>query len=211
MIRIELKSEPKDFDKKVRQKGKAYLQTLAPGRKPKWSSHAYWKNVKRDLWVANDGICAYLCRRVALADAEIDHFQPKSRHPECAYEWSNFRLCSPSINKKKGNRTVLDPFEVREGSFRLVLLTGKIRLSCNGDVVYERLCRDTIKRLGLDDYANSDERTTAIDDFLNGDMILPCLKKLYPFVYCEIVRQGIDYGARGWMRALSIANLRSEI
>jgi len=211
MIRVKPKREPNDFDAKVRQMGKAYLQTLGPGGKPKWSSHAYWKSAKRDLWESNDGICAYLCRRVPLADAEIDHFKPKSRHPECAYEWSNFRLCSPRINKKKGDCTVLDPFEVRDGSFRLVLLTGKIRLSCNGDIAYEGLCRDTIKRLGLNENANSEERATAIDDFLNGDMTLPYLKKLYPFVYSEIVRQGLDHAARRRIRTLCVANLRYEI
>ena len=58
---------------------------------------------------------------------------------------------------------------------------------------------------------NSEECATAIDDFLNGDMTLPYLKKLYPFVYSEIVRQGLDHAARRRIRTLCVANLRYEI
>lgn len=55
-----------------------------------------------------------------VAPGSVDHFVPKSRRPDLAYEWSNYRLALPQVNSYKGDSTdVIDPFVVHEGWFVL--------------------------------------------------------------------------------------------
>ena len=100
MIRIARKAEPSDFDAKVRRPGLSYLKGLAAGEKPNWSGHSYWRKAKEDMINAYKGICAYACCEITPSgSAEIDHFQPKSRYWQEAYEWENFRLCSAGLTR----------------------------------------------------------------------------------------------------------------
>lgn len=115
MIPVAPQPEPQGFDSGVRQRGKSFLAANPGATK----LPNYWKNTATDLYTAYKGICASTCMYF-VAPGSVDHFVPKSRRPDLAYEWSNYRLALPQVNSYKGDSVdVLDPFVVPEGWFIL--------------------------------------------------------------------------------------------
>lgn len=52
----------------------------------------------------------------SIFDEAIDKlFYPKSSYQEKAYEWDNYRLTTQVMNGYKGDKIVLDPFEIQNG------------------------------------------------------------------------------------------------
>ena len=210
MIRIKRKAEPADFDAKVRRPGLSYLKGLAAGEKPNWSRHGYWRKAKKDMIDAYDGICAYACCEISpSSSAEIDHFHPKSRYQQEAYEWENLRLCSSNINKKKGNQNILDPFDVRDLTFGIVLATGRMVKWKKYDSAYEALCDKTIKVLGLNEHEYIKMRNDILDDYLRGEITISNLQKRNPFVYGEVQRLHVRQMSTA--TPLTMESLRGEI
>ncbi len=210
MIRIKRKAEPADFDAKVRRPGLSYLKGLAAGEKPSWAGHSDWRKAKKDMIDAYDGICAYACCEITpSSSAEIDHFRPKSRYRQEAYEWGNLRLCSSNINKKKGDQNVLDPFDVRDLTFGIVLATGRMVKLKKYDPAYEALCDKTVKVLGLNEYEYARMRYDILDDYLRGEITSSNLKKRNPFVYSEVQRLHVRQMSTA--TPLTMESLREEI
>ena len=210
MIRIERKAEPSDFDSKVRRPGLSYLKGLATGAKPKWSRHGYWRKAKGDMINAYGGICAYACCEISPSiSAEIDHFHPKSRYRQEAYEWENLRLCSSHINKKKHDSDVLDPFTVRDRTFGIVLATGRMVKLRKYDPDYEALCDKTVKVLGLNGHEYVRMRNGILDEYLRGEITISNLQKRNPFVYSEVQRLHVRQMATA--APLTMDSLREEI
>ena len=210
MIRIERKAEPSDFDAKVRRPGLSYLKGLPPGEKPNWSGHGYWRKAKDDMINAYGGICAYACCEITpSSSAEIDHFHPRSRYQKEAYEWQNLRLCSSNINKKKRDHDVLDPFDVRDLTFGIVLATGRLVKLTKYDPAYESLCDNTVKLLGLNEHEYTKMRNDMLDEYLRGEISMSNLQKRNPFVYSEVRRLHVRQVATA--APLTIERLREEI
>ena len=210
MIRIARKAEPSDFDAKVRRPGLSYLKGLSPGEKPNWSGHGYWRKAKEDMINAYGGICAYACCEITpSSSAEIDHFHPKSRYQSEAYEWQNLRLCSSNINKKKCDHDVLDPFDVRDLTFGIVLATGRLVKLTKYDPAYEALCDKTVKVLGLNEHEYTRMRKDILDDYLRGEITISNLQKRNPFVYSEVQR--LHVGQVATAAPLTVESLREEI
>ena len=210
MIRIERKAEPSDFDTKVRRPGLSYLKGLAAGGKPNWSRHDYWRRAREDMINAYEGICAYACCEITPASsAEIDHFHPRSRYQKEAYEWQNLRLCSSNINKRKRDHDVLDPFDVRDLTFGIVLATGSMVKLKKYDPAYETLCDKTVKLLGLNEHAYTKMRNDILDEYLRGEISISNLRKRNPFVYSEVRRLHVRQVATA--APLTMESLREEI
>jgi len=124
----------------------------------------------------------------------IDHFLPKSRRCDLAYEWSNYRLATHRVNLHKSDSLdVLDPFQIQPGWFVLDFpsclvvpgpglspdLTSKIRYSIE------------VLKLNIDD-SFVQERCDLMVEFSIGGVALPYLKRRYPFLAMEIERQNIQ-------------------
>lgn len=200
VIPVKLRPAPQDFETKVAQPGANWLQKneypLA-GAVPQGKTsdlHPYWRDVLLDLHEVYDGICAYSCTYLELVhDAHsVDHFIPKSKAVEYAYRWSNYRLASRGMNTKKGESTdVLDPFELREETFFINFFDGKIFPNHRLPRDVFRKAEATIRRLKLDSAAGREIRKRHFDDYRLRGVPLDCLKRRSPFVYLEIVRQGL--------------------
>jgi len=191
VIPVSKQPEPASFDRNVRQPGQIYL---ASNSSPTFKrSFRYWTRATADLNAAYKQICAYSCTYLATPGS-VDHFMPKSRRPDLAYEWDNYRLALPRINSHKGNGTdVIDPFVVQSGWFIIDFPSCLIKAGQSLHRVRVDQINKTIKSLKLnDDDVLVQERCNIMLEFANGDISLPFLKRRYPFLASEIVRHGIE-------------------
>jgi hypothetical protein len=145
MIRFEPVPEPPEFDAKARQPGKIWLATHPGTKRP------------RDLWspfkaALADGFCD-LCGYSAMYEpvGTVDHYKSWKGHPELAYEWSNYRYAAAWINSAKQDLDgeVLDPFEVGEGWFEILLPSLQLVMTDSVPAPHRERAQRTIERLHL--------------------------------------------------------------
>lgn len=194
MIKIDLQPEPVGFDIKVRRRGNAYLLGVPHPTREQWKSHSYWTEFKWELHDLYGGICAYSCHWIAYDTGwnTCEHFEPKHRNPRLAYEWSNYRLVCGTLNGRKGERVVLDPFTLPENFFVIDFpsLLVKPNDNLNDDEYSTGL--DTCKILGLNDEDTCmRNRATYISLFCDGSISFAFLERQAPFLGSELRRQDL--------------------
>lgn len=189
MIPVTEQPEPDDFDEKVRQPGKLWLAEH-PGELRSSKFPPLWTKILDELYDAYHGICAYRCIYIerAQSSATVDHFLPKSRHRELAYEWTNYRLCCPACNSaKRAHEGILDPFDIKPHTFYIDFLTGEIYPAEDAPPNAQRtidvlgLNREDCKRMRCDHFMLYHEKKVSLDYTSRNS----------PFVYEEILRQGL--------------------
>jgi uncharacterized protein (TIGR02646 family) len=190
VIHVSPKAEPPAFDEQVRQPG---LQALNRGDNP---LPDYWRHCLDDLYRAYEGICAYVCIYIprVTGGRSVEHFAPKSKHRDNAYEWRNYRLvCSDMNSRKREFEDVLDPFEVPDGWFYLQLTTMKVVPNTHLPPEIKDQIEDTIKRLKLNHADCIEARSNYYNEYIALVDPLPfrLLKKWSPFVAMELERQGL--------------------
>lgn len=226
MMKVDPAAEPSWFHEVIRLKGDDILAELTgapsrprsgrkravvasaikdiPAKVLKNLQNAIWRSAIPELRLQYKDTCAYLGVRI-YGDATVDHFNPISKYPSQAYEWSNFRLSSSLVNSFKDDQDVLDPFLVQPGWFELTLLTGVIEpgKQVSDPAIIDQI-RDTIKRLRLNENKTwVDRRREAFDRYIAfhepdypsnyPKWNLAALAIEFPFVASEIVRQGKVY------------------
>ncbi len=198
MIPVALQPEPSSFDAKVRQPGLHWLaqQGIPLDQSPPDPAKlpTYWRRALRDLWLAYEGVCAYLCIffEWPLGAQSTDHFIPKSRNAGLAYEWANYRLSCLGTNRMKSFfEDLLDPFEIRPDTFVLNLASGKIKPNESLATDIKSKAQETIKRLRLDDAETSQMRADHYGQYCGGDISVGYLAAHSPFVWYEARRQGL--------------------
>ena len=88
------------------------LEQIRANYTPRWVLHyrdgngprpsdSRWKGFYNDLKEIFGGLCVYCEER---HKGEIDHFRPKSLHPELVYSWSNWLFTCRSCNNAKGDK-----------------------------------------------------------------------------------------------------------
>ncbi|WAX72038.1 hypothetical protein [Gallibacterium anatis] len=198
MIPVQPQPEPDDFDAKVRQKGLAWLKKkgIDPNAPPPKGTKLkpYWQASNYDLWEAYSGICAYLAIYFEWVSgaSSTDHFIPKSQHAGMAYEWKNYRLACLKVNRDKGVFDVLDPFELKEGTFFLNLVSGKIYPNPDLNDAEKAMAEKTIHRLKLDSPEHNEMRARHYQNYEKGWADLEFIKEKSPFIYAEMIRQGVQ-------------------
>jgi len=126
----------------------------------------------------------------------VDHFLPKTTHPQLAYEWSNYRLAGGKVNNAKGTSTeIIDPFEVENHWLHLKLPSCLIVPNSELDAPLKERIKATVKilRLNIDD-AYVQDRCDILKWFATGGVDFSFLQKRYPFLALEIERQGFKDG-----------------
>lgn len=200
MMPVCLQPEPANFDVRVRQRGHQWLGDkgwVLDAPAPDASAlPTYWRETQKELWTAYGGVCVYLCIffEWATGASSTDHFVAKSVNAGQAYEWANFRLSCLGPNRNKGRfDDVLDPFEMSEFAFELNLANGEIapgqHLAASDAV--RGMVLTTIARLHLNDVETAAMRAQHVTDYLSHDISADYLCRRSPFVWTELVRQGI--------------------
>lgn len=190
MIRVAVAPEYPDFDTQVRKPGAAFLVTCPAPTSEQFKKKAFWSRAAKELHAAYRGICAYTAMYLP-EQGSVDHFLPKTAHPNLAYEWDNFRLASGRVNSSKGHNTeILDPFSIDDDWFHLDIpaclmrpnpaLEKPIRAQVSGTINTLRLNQD-------DNYVQ--ERCNILIEYAQGDITLGFLERRYPFLAKEVARQ----------------------
>jgi hypothetical protein len=224
VIPVVRQPEPKppayDFHHDVYERGEDTIRQLAglpplrvwpgPNIKPRVSQIAnvtgamlgdypHWTRALPALQEAYGSLCAYLARRIELVETPTaDHYiaRRQAKPLILAYTWSNLRLAHHYINGVKTDLAdVLDPFEVQEGWFALILATGE---TVPGPMAPKNRLADiqrTITLLQLNRGPILKTRRRAIDRYRRppvGQRPIPLwsLEEDEPFIAHELRRQG---------------------
>lgn len=193
MIRVAAQPEYATFDAEVRRPGAAFLTTCPSPTSAMFKKKNLWSKAARHLHEAYSGVCAYTAMYLP-EQGTVDHYLPKTSHPQLAYEWSNYRLASGRVNGSKGNQTnILDPFCVHDDWFFMDIpaclllpnpaLDKPLRSEIAGTINSLRLNQD-------DNYVQ--ERCNILIEYSRGDISMGFLERRYPFLAKEVRRQEID-------------------
>ncbi|MDR1467896.1 MAG: hypothetical protein LBT00_01235 [Spirochaetaceae bacterium] len=192
MIPVVKQEEPKDFNKKVRIPGQRFLQTDPSPSSRQLQRHNYWRYIKEDLYNLYANICAYTGEWIPVTSASVDHFIPKSKEPQLAYEWDNYRLTTGIMNNNKGEQTdIIDPFDVHTGWFVLVLPSCDIKPCTTLDEIDSKRVDRTINILKLNSYDRTNKRYGIIQAYIRNDITFDLLQRKYPYIAFELERQGV--------------------
>jgi hypothetical protein len=205
LIPVLKQQEPAGFDANVRRKGASFLAKFPNPTNNDFKPAQFWKWAAHELYEAYRRICAYSCVYMPSPPGTIDHFLPKSKHPNQAYEWDNLRLASHRMNNNKGNSMdVIDPFLVQPGWFVLDFPSCLVR---PGDGLEPELTEQISKTIDIlklnDDDSLVQDRCDMMMDFADGEVTISFLQKRYPFLACEIIRQGIQNTANQIFKRLN--------
>ncbi|MDO9018699.1 MAG: hypothetical protein Q8S73_31765 [Deltaproteobacteria bacterium] len=79
----------------------------------------YWSEFLPQLREGFGRRCGYAA--MYIPDGTVDHFRSRRDHRGLLYEWTNLRFASSLMNAAKKAAEVLDPFEVGDGWFEVLL------------------------------------------------------------------------------------------
>ncbi|WP_204104970.1 MULTISPECIES: hypothetical protein [Spirulina sp. CCY15215] len=187
MIRVTPPPKPSDFDTKVRQPGNAWLaKNLDPKKDPK----NYWRHCKSDLANGFHNLCAYSAMYEPVGT--VDHYLCTKNYRELAYEWHNYRYASGWINSSKQNLDdrILDPFDVGDNWFEIVLPSLELRLSDRIPDRERKRAEFTLERLHLrDDERVVRQRQEWYRLFIDDGLPLKILEKKAPLIARAVRKQ----------------------
>lgn len=196
MIRFEPISEPGNFDADCRIPGQGWLLKNPNTGRPK----DYWSPFRPVLVRAFRNLCGY-CAMATVGDEEVDHYVGCGEDISLAYEWSNYRCCKNIMNKRKGHRRpnqprVLDPFEVEDDWFELLLPSLQLVLTDRVPCEVRDRAAFTLRRLGLRD----DERIVRLrrqwlELYEKGDLSLAGLETMAPLIARAVRKRDAEIGA----------------
>jgi hypothetical protein len=194
-------NEPSLFDVNCRQPGATFLGENPP-RDPHEKS-GWWSQFQPDLAKHFSYRCGWTAMTIGL-DGDVDHFLAcghrkgsPSPHRNLAFEWSNYRYASGTINSRKGNHDnqVLDPCEIGEGWFEVVLPNFVLVPTALLPAELRPKTKTTIEKLRLfNDFKIRFTRWSWYERYWNkGDPLIELLEKDAPLV-ASAVRKALDSG-----------------
>ncbi|MBN9681796.1 MULTISPECIES: hypothetical protein [unclassified Corallococcus] len=113
---------------------------------------AYWRRCNDQLAEAFFERCAYTAMYLG-APGTVDHFISLDEDRRLAYEWTNFRYSAGWLNSRKQalvSARLLDPFEVEDGWFALLLPSLQLQVTERCPPRLRERAAETLRLLGLD-------------------------------------------------------------
>ena len=148
MISVTPVTEPASFDTRCRQPGLNWQRANPTARRPK----PLWQAFTADLAEGFGDLCGY-CAMLDPTGGTVDHYLSVRARPDLVYEWANFRFANQAMNacKKNADKQVLDPFEVGDGWFEVLLPSLQLRVTDAVPPTLRSKAEFTLDRLGLRD------------------------------------------------------------
>lgn len=180
MIGVAMVKKPTGFDAKVKTPGDLWLKANPGAKRPK----ALWEPYTPTLSEAYGNRCGY----AAMLDptgGSVDHYLSFKNHPALAYEWSNYRFASNTLNSSKRNAdaTVLDPQEVKPGWFKILLPSMQMVATDAVPKSHKAKAEFTLKRLKLCDGERIIRwRMSWYRMYLDGKLSLDGLREVAPLI-----------------------------
>jgi len=190
MIPVHPVKEPKTFDEAVRKPGNEWLKKNPCAKRPT----PLWKPFTSVLADGYRNRCGY----AAMLDptgGTIDHFLSYKNRPDLSYEWDNYRFASSTLNSSKLNAdyAVLDPLEVREGWFKIILPSLQLIATDAIPRAFKAKAEYTIKRLHLRDGERIIRwRQSWYEMYLKGHLDIEGLREVAPLIADAVERDGIS-------------------
>jgi len=195
MIAVKQVPKPRGFDSRARKPGRAWLKSHPKAKRPK----DLWSPFLPDLSAGFAQLCGY----AAMLDptgGTVDHYLSFKNRPDLAYEWSNYRFASQALNASKSTAddAVLDPFEVGDDWFEIILPSLQLQLSPNVPSKWRRKAEYTLKRLKLRDGERILRwRSAWYEMFRAGKLSLDGLEQVAPLIARAIRKQSTPRSPTG--------------
>jgi len=188
MIRMEPPTEPLTFDADCRQPGATWLDANAVGDPPS----RFWRPFVMDLCRGFGNRCGYS----AMWDLNgtVDHYLSQENYRDLAFEWSNFRYIAGWLNSSKQalDRQVLDPFQVRDEWFEILLPSLIMRLTTCVPQSIRPTAEFTLRRLHLADGDRIyEQRQIYYDKFRTANRPISWLEELAPILATAVRRERV--------------------
>jgi len=136
----------------------------------------------------------------------VEHFLPKDRHPQQAYEWINYRLVCATLNsRKKTHEDILDPFHIKNGWFTIDFPSLFIKPAKGLNEDLAQRIQLTIDILRLNDESTCwQSRERYIKVYCLRQITFDHLLSEAPFIAFELIRQNLVESIREIMAYSSI-------
>ncbi|MZP31417.1 hypothetical protein GTO91_17110 [Heliobacterium undosum] len=185
MIHFDPVPEPHDFDERCRIRGQAWLEAHPQAERPR----DFWTPFKSQLADGFGQLCAYSAMYEPVGT--VDHFLSYKNRPDLTYEWSNYRFAAGWLNSSK--RTVdgdiLDPFEVGEDWFEVLLPSLQLVVSDSVPEEKREIAEYTVKRLHLRDDERVIRQRRAWYQLYQRNGDLDCLRQFAPLIARAVEKQ----------------------
>jgi hypothetical protein len=194
MIPVRKVEEPGEFDTKARIPGNKWLKRNPNSRK---RPPAYWSEFTPQLEKGFKKLCGY----AAMLDptgGTVDHYLSYKNRPDLTYEWSNYRFASAILNssKKKEDNRVLDPYEVGEGWFEILLPSLIMRTTSTVPAKLRKKADYTLDRLQLRNGVRVIRwRQSWYEFYKSGNMNLNMLRQVAPLIAAAVDKELAKNGA----------------
>lgn len=190
MIPVARVPQPSGFVR-ARKKGRDWLKAHTTEERLR----DYWTPFKSVLADGFGQRCGYL----AMLDlvGSVDHFLSVAKHRHLAYEWDNLRFASELMNRIKGTEddNVLDPFEIGEGWFEVILPSLQMVATDRVPARLRAKAEHTIRRLGLrDDERVLRQRRAWLESHEQGKVTISGLDSFAPLLAAAVRKRDLGGG-----------------
>jgi hypothetical protein len=185
--------EPDGFDEQCRQKGSTWLQNNPDCKRPK----DFWSPFRHALAEGFSHRCGY--GAMWISNGTVDHFISVHSDKALAYDWQNFRYIEGWINSSKNKRKesdILDPFEVENGWFEILLPSLQLIVSDTVSNTHRQRAENTLECLHLrDDERIIRQRREWYRMYQEGELSLDGLRRKAPLIAAAIDKQNENAAA----------------
>lgn len=184
MLRVQPVPEPAAFDREARQPGNAWLAANPEAER----ARDFWSPFRNELREGFRNLCGY----AAMFDptgGTVDHYLSVRHHRHLAYEWSNYRFASSTMNsiKRNADDAVLDPYQIEDGWFEILLPSLQMRVTERVPPQHRARAEATLSRLKLrDDERLIRWRQSWYELYRAGELSLDGLERVAPLIAAAV-------------------------
>lgn len=184
MIPVAPVPEPPDFAERAARPGAAWLAENPGAPRPR----DYWSPFRAVLAEGFGHRCGFTAMH--LPEGTVDHLKSYRTHPELAYAWSNYRYVAHWINAAKKTAEVLDPYEVGEGWFEVLLPSLQLVMTDKVPPERRELAVRTLKALPIaHDERVMRQRRAWYRMYQEGKLNLAGLREVAPLIAAAVEKQ----------------------